>query len=66
VESGALVYLVDANIETAEGPIKILAGGPSDGFDSAPLSAGEYTDALAYTITSLEAATWGDRIYITP
>jgi M6 family metalloprotease-like protein len=66
IESGALVYLVDVNIDTTEGPIKILADGFGDGFDSAPLSAGEYVDALSYTITSLEAAAWGDRIYITP
>lgn len=66
VESGALVYLVDANVETTEGPIQIFADAFGDGFDRAPLSAGEYIDALSYTITSLEMAAWGDRIYITP
>jgi hypothetical protein len=65
-ESGALVYLVDTSIDTTEGPIKILADTFGDGFDSAPLSAGEYIDALSYTITSLEMGAWGDRIYITP
>ena len=66
IEPGALVYLVDANIETTEGPIQILADSFGDGFDSAPLSAGEYVDALSYTITSLETAGWGDRVFITP
>jgi M6 family metalloprotease-like protein len=65
-ESGALVYVVDTSIDTTEGPIKIIANTFGDGFDSAPLSAGEYIDALSYTITSLEMAAWGDRIYITP
>lgn len=66
VESGALVYLVDTAVNTTEGPIQILADMFGDGFSAAPLSAGEYVDALSYTITSLEAAAWGDRIYITP
>jgi len=66
VEAGALVYLVDTSIETTEGPMQVLADTFGDGFDSAPLSAGEYVDALSYTITSLESASWGDRIYITP
>ena len=65
-ESGALAYLVDTSIDTTEGPIKIIANTFGDGFDRAPLSAGEYIDALSYTITSLELAAWGDRIYITP
>ena len=66
VESGALVYLVDTGIDTTEGPIKVMADTFGDGFDSAPLSAGEYVDALSYTITSLESAEWGEKIYITP
>jgi hypothetical protein len=66
VEAGALVYLVDTSIETTEGPMQVLADSFSDGFDSAPLSAGEYVDALSYTITSLETAGWGDRVFITP
>ena len=66
VESGALVYLVDTSVNTTEGPIQILADSFGSGFNAAPLSAGEYVDALTYTITSLEAAAWGDRIYITP
>jgi M6 family metalloprotease-like protein len=66
VESGALVYLVDTAVDTSEGPIQILADMFGDGFSAAPLSAGEYVDALSYTITSLEVAAWGDRIYITP
>lgn len=66
VESGALVYLVDTAVNTTEGPIQILADIFGEGFSAAPLSAGEYVDALSYTITSLEVAAWGDRIYITP
>jgi M6 family metalloprotease-like protein len=66
VEQGALVYLVDTSVNTTEGPIQILADSFGEGFNAAPLSAGEYVDALTYTITSLEAAAWGDRIYITP
>ena len=66
VEAGALVYLVDTSIETTEGPMQVLADSFGVGFDSAPLSAGEYVDALSYTITSLETAGWGDRVFITP
>jgi hypothetical protein len=65
-EVGALVYTVDVSVESTEGPIRVIADSFGEGYDHAPLSTGEFIDALSYTVTSLEVASWGDRIYVTP
>ena len=64
-EEGVLAYIVDADIDTTDGPIRIQ-GDPSADFANAPYSAGEHTTIATFLIENVAAASWGDELVISP